>query len=194
MKKEYIPFVIMGSVTVALFGIGIYFRRQLKEAAQSAIDYVFTDNITYHLNQLNPVVRKKFADFIAKIQEKGYKVQVNSSYRSFSNQALQKLADPNAATPGFSTHNYGLATDLQVSKNGVTYGKKTSDALWNSTGIPQIAKSMGMRWGGEAFGDDYQDAVHFDILLKPTSELLAMAKKQFGNDVSKIQGNKLNIA
>lgn len=200
MKKEYIPIVIMGSLGVVLIGIGFYFRKQIKSVTQAAIDFLFSDNITYHINQLNPAVKLKFAQFIDKIQKMGYKVQVNSSYRPFKRQAEIKYDekdpshDPNAATPGYSLHNYGLALDLQVSKNGITYGKSTSDALWLSTGIPQLAKSMGMRWGGDAFGS-YQDAVHFDIEVKPTATLLSMAQKQFGTtDPNKIIGNQLNLA
>lgn len=199
MKREYIPIVIMGSLGVVLIGVGYYFRKQLKEVTRAAINY-FNDNINSHLNQLNPIVRQKFADFITKIQKMGYYVQINSSYRTFERQNQIKnnpkdsSYDPSAATPGYSLHNYGLAADLQVSKNGKIYGKTTSDAEWLSTGIPQLAKSMGMIWGGDAF-KDYQDAVHFGYQLKDNAQLLAMAQKQFGTtDPNKIIGNKLNIA
>ena len=200
MKREYIPIVIMGSLGVVLIGVGFYFRKQIKASTAAALDFIFTDNITYHLKQLNPVARKKFEQLIAAIQAKGYTVKVNSSYRSFARQNQIKNNpndpdhDPNAATPGYSYHNWGLALDLQVSKDGVTYGKSTSDALWLATGIPQLAKTLGMRWGGDAFGS-YQDAVHFDYPVKDSATLLAMAKQQFGTtDPNKIIGNQLNIA
>lgn len=190
----------MGSLGVVLLGVGFYFRKQIKESTAAALDFIFTDNITYHLKQLNPSVQKKFEQLIAAIQAKGYDVKVNSSYRSFArqneikNNPKDSSYDPNAGAPGLSYHNYGMALDLQVSKNGKNYGKTTSDAEWLSTGIPQLAKSMGMRWGGDAFGS-YQDAVHFDYPIKDTATLLALAKKQFNTtDPNKIIGNQVNIA
>lgn len=199
MKKEYIPIVIMGSLGVVLIGVGFYFRSTIKEATRAAINY-FSDNINSNLNKLNPIVKQKFADFISKIEKMGYYVQINSSYRTFARQNDIKYNpkdpsyDPSAAAPGLSLHNYGLALDLQVSKNGKTYGKTTSDAEWLSTGIPQLAKSMGMIWGGDAFAG-YQDAVHFGYQLKDNATLLALAKKQFNTtDPNKIIGNQLNIA
>mgnify|MGYP001616056233 CR=1 FL=1 len=96
MKKEWIPIAIVGGLSLALIGVGIYFRKQLKEVAT----YIFTDNITYHLKQLNPAVQKKFAQFIAKIQAMGYKVQINSSYRSILRQSQIKYNanDPTTKT------------------------------------------------------------------------------------------------
>ncbi len=201
MKREWIPIAIVGGLSLALIGVGFYFRKQLKAVAKDTLDYMFSDNITYHLNQLNPAVRKKFEQFIAKIQAMGYKVQINSSYRSFSRQKDIKYNpndpsfDPNAAEPGYSAHNWGVALDLQVTKNGKTYSKSTSDAEWLSTGIPQLAKSLGMRWGGTDFGTGYQDAVHFDLMTMAPATLLAQAYKQFGTtDPNKIIGNQLKLA
>lgn len=193
MKKEYIPFAIMGGVALTLIGVGIYFRRQLKQAVLDLNDYLFTDNISYHIKQLNPAYQKLFADFVAKIIKMGYKVQINSSYRDFLKQAQQHKDDARNAPAGSSMHNYGLALDLQVSKNGKVYGKSTSDAEWLSTGIPQLAKSMGLEWGGDFVG--YQDAVHFSVKGFTGAQLQALAYKQFGTtNPSKIEGNKLKLA
>ncbi len=201
MKREWIPIAIAGTLALALVGVGFYFRKQIKKVAEDTFNFIFNDNITYHINQLNPAVKLKFAQFIDKIQKMGYKVQINSSYRSFARQHDIKYNsndsdfDPSAGAPGYSAHNYGLALDLQVSKNGKTYGKSTSDAEWYTTGIPQLAQSMGFRWGGTAFGTSYQDAVHFDLMTMAPATLLSMAYKQFGTtDPNKIIGNQLKLA
>lgn len=154
--------------------------------------YKYSINVSTHLNKLNPAAKPVFEKFIQGVIALGYTPQINSSYRSFAEQQIQYNANPSNARAGYSYHNYGLAIDMQVSKNGKVWGKATSDADWNNTGIPQLAKQLGLTWGGDnaVFGN-YQDAVHFDYRIKKTPQLLAMAQNQFGSN--EIIGNELKI-
>jgi hypothetical protein len=75
----------------------------------------------------------------------------------------------------------------------IAINKSTSTSIWIGTGIVDLARKMGMTWGGTDFGH-YKDSVHFgyDNTFDKTT-LVAMAVKQFGSDVNLIQGNKLKL-
>lgn len=79
-----------------------------------------------HLNSLNPSVRASFASAIEKFIEdyyaSGFDIRVTSSLRSIDKQRslynkLKPLGQP-VAFPGNSWHNYGMAIDVQVFKDG----------------------------------------------------------------------------
>ena len=162
---------------------GLIFRKKIKTKLNALSN-------NEHLNSLNPKYKQKFISFYNAVIRAGYTPQINSSYRSIAEQAKQHQAD--SRNPKISHHNFGLAIDMQVSKNGKTYGKTTNDLQWHLTGIPEIAKKLGIAWGGDIKG--YQDAVHWYIPLN-TSILYTMALEQFKtNNPNKIIGNRLNLA
>lgn len=193
MKKDNIIYIAL-TVFGILFIIFIIKNWKLIDKSLTFMSdaYKYSTNVSIHLNRLNPYAKPLFEKFIQGVIALGYTPQINSSYRSFAEQQVQYNANPSNAKAGYSYHNYGLAIDMQVSKNGKVWGKATSDADWMQTGIPQLAKSLGLTWGGDnaVFGN-YQDAVHFDWRVKKTTELLAMAKNQFGSN--EIKGNELKI-
>lgn len=150
-------------------------------------------NNAEHLKQLHPAHRDKFERFIRLLERAGYKPQINSSYRTFAKQAQLKKVDSRNATPGYSAHNYGLALDVQLNKNGKTYGMKTPAKDWIETGIIKAAENLGLTWGGTIPG--YYDPVHFQVKGIDTTQLYKLALKQFKtSDPSKIQGNAVKMA
>ncbi len=147
-----------------------------------------------YIDTLHPKYKKRFVDFIDHLQRLGWKVQINSSYRDFAKQARLKKEDKRNASPGFSPHNYGEAIDIQVTdKFGKLYGKNTDIKKWQATGIPNLAKTYGLDWGGIFKG--YPDAVHFYVSGIDTSKLYRLAVDQFKtSDPNKIIGNRLLLA
>jgi hypothetical protein len=108
------------------------------------------------LNNLDPEVLAKFQQIIKNLNDKGYHVQINSSYRDFSKQETEFLTNSQATIPGGSSHNSGLAIDFNVfDENNKIFGKGTSPSEWEATGIPQMFNENGLRWGGDfGFNDD----------------------------------------
>jgi hypothetical protein len=146
-----------------------------------------------HINSLNPGVRGKFVSFISDVERMGYVVVITGSYRTFKRSAELKKEDSRNASPGFSSHNYGTAIDINLVKDGHMIRKDNPVKDWVSTGVPQLAKEKyGMRWGGDFKG--YPDNVHFDFNNKyNTEKLYAAALKQFGS-VDKVQGNQVDLS
>lgn len=154
-----------------------------------------------YLKELHPAAQEIFRNFINLIQSQtDYAVVINSGYRSFARQSSIKYDrsdpdyDPQAATPGLSHHNYGMALDIKLQNGTITLSKRnTTKKAWEATGVVDIAKKLNLRWGGNFGG--YNDYVHFDLGNQYiTSDLLAKAKLQFGDDNSRIQGNKVQLA
>lgn len=194
-KKKLIKIAII--VFCILFLVFVILNWKLiKKGLNLTMDaFKYSVNVAGHLAQLHEKYKPKFEQFIQGVMALGYTPQINSSYRSFAKQQTLWEQNHSNARAGYSYHNYGMAIDMQVSKDGKVWGKATSDAEWLKTGIPQLAKSLGMTWGGDnaVFGS-YQDAVHFDYRAKKTSELIQMAYNQFGNNPENIKGNELKIS
>jgi hypothetical protein len=95
-----------------------------------------------------------------------------------------------AAFPG-SFHNYGMAIDMNVTKNGKEYSSADPKAAWAATGFPQIVESINLYWGGNF---DKYDPVHVDFrtkLTELTGKGPTSAKKAL-RDVSAKSGNELH--
>jgi len=162
---------------------------------------------------LHPDYQNIFRGFISEFESTypKYKVLITGDYRTFQRSYELKYgiggspSNPNSnggngekatiknATPGRSFHNYGLAIDINITDNfGVVIASKySSQSLWKSIGILDIAKKWKLRWGGTF--NNYQDNVHFEIQGFDSKILLLRAQAQFGNDPNKIQGNRLNF-
>ena len=105
----------------------------------------------------------------------GIKIRVNSGYRSVAYQqqmydrwiaGTKQYQSKNAkpAKPGTSHHNTGTAIDFNPTlPSGKELGKSfnNSKSEWKKSGLVQLGKDLGMRWGGE-FSTNY-DPIHFDI-------------------------------
>lgn len=192
-EKLKITAIVIFSILFVIFVVSNW--KLIKKIFDFSMNSIkFSLNVATHLSKLHPEYKGIFEDFLSGVIALGYTPQINSSYRTFAEQQIQYNANPSNARAGYSYHNYGLAIDMQMKKDGVTYGKSTSDAIWLGTGVPQLAKSLGLTWGGDnsVFGN-YQDAVHFDYRVKKTSQLLAIAYNQFGNNPINIKGNELKF-
>jgi hypothetical protein len=145
-----------------------------------------------HLASLNAAERQNFLNFFNDIQRMGYTVVITSSYRSTADQIKQKNANSKNATPCFSSHEYGIALDLNLVKDGKWINKNSPLDVWRKTGVVDLAKNKyGMRWGGDFPG--YPDSVHFDEAKKhDINKLCTLAVKQFGTK-ERIQGNKMTL-
>jgi len=77
--------------------------------------YVRLKDGSVNLNGLNPQMKERLAGLAKEYNEKtGQKIQINSGYRSPEEQAAlyAKIGPPNAAPPGRSRHESGLAIDM----------------------------------------------------------------------------------
>jgi len=130
------------------------------------------------INKLHPKFRNLARAFVNRAKNKlGLTVFLTSGYRTFAEQQVQYNANHYNAKPGYSSHNYGFAIDVNVKdKNGkLILAKNTPDDKWQKSGILDLAKQLGLKWGGGGTFGSYNDRVHFFITPngKSTQELLA---------------------
>ena len=117
-----------------------------------------------------PENKNLFITFINAINKSGYRVRLSplATNRTYAQQAALKRENPNNAAPGHSRHEKGGAIDITIvnDKTGLVHSKSTPEDGWRKTGVPGLANSLGLRWGGSGnngkFGD-YIDRVHFEI-------------------------------
>lgn len=132
------------------------------------------------VENLHPKFRNKIAEFFSRVErELGLRMFATSGYRDFNKQAQLHAENPSNAKPGYSSHNYGFAIDLNVidPKTGkIILKKANSTAEWEKSGIVKIARELGLQWGGGGAFGSYHDPIHFFIEPKgmESSELLAL--------------------
>jgi len=113
------------------------------------------------LNQMG-AQEDEFRSLFKEIEaQTAYRVLVTSGFRSNKAQARLHKQNSKNAKPGRSKHNHRLAMDINLVKFGQIVRKADSKELWLSTGVPQLAKDKGFRWGGDFRG--YHDPVHFEL-------------------------------
>ena len=163
------------------------------------------DKISYK-SQNNSIIGKLHTSFqphvkcfIFKCYEDGIKIKMTSAYRDIEKQTKMLddwLAKPESdrgirpAPGGSSYHNYGLAFDFNAFRtyDGASFTSSTTKVSWEASGIPEIGKNLGLRWGGD-FKTNY-DPIHFDAGgisgIPNTEALLAKTKSQgvAGNQVT----------
>lgn len=128
-----------------------------------------------------PKSKNLFINFINLINQKGYWVHIGarSANRTYEQQAALKRENKNNADPGHSKHERGSAIDITLidKQSGKIHSKNTDKDAWIATGVPAIAESLGLQWGGGdgSFGN-YIDRVHFEI--KQKTELLSHAQQE----------------
>jgi peptidoglycan LD-endopeptidase CwlK len=144
------------------------------------------------IEQLHVKVRPIFSNFIQKIKDLGWDVRITSGYRTFQEQDALHKENASNGLPGRSWHNYGASCDINAEKDGKLLRKASSIAEWEASGIPALAKSMGLKWGG--LFTTYHDPIHFEFPLASSIQVAYDAAiKQFGS-VEKAQGNQVRIA
>lgn len=148
-----------------------------------------------HLEKYDSAPESKalFTRFINEITKTGYNVFIGplSTNRTYAQQAALKALNPNNASPGHSRHEKFAAIDITVSKDGKTYGKNTAEAEWRATGVPFIATTLGLQWGGPAnngtFGN-YIDRIHFEVPSNGTGNTTKIKKYKSVNHPIKTKG------
>jgi hypothetical protein len=166
-----------------------------------------------HLNDLNDFVKQVFADFLLKAQNELFIDEIIPTcvYDSYADSL--ELYEQDHRNPIFNFHEFGIAGDFNIVKDGRRFmkyqiiekdgsiNKNNVPEEWEKTGWPDLAVKLGLRWGGTFKG--YPDCVHIDaanILLKKynlnsvidlLNYLKSNAFKEFGQDLTKVQLNKM---
>ena len=146
------------------------------------------------LNKKARVVFEQFLEGAGPILIRhGVTAEVISGLRSYQQQAAlyaQGRTRPGGivtnARPGSSWHNYGLAIDLGLFKNGVYLDAKNprlADKVYAELGA--LAKTMGIEWAG--YWTSFRETPHFQF--RPGLPSIAAAKARLqavGMDVQKM--------
>ena len=136
-------------------------------------------------DQHAPVLRELWPDFqplvksfICECWARGITITANSSFRSQQKQqkmyedwvvcangrSKEAAKDDCGVRPssGASFHNFGMAFDYNPTlSNGVTLTRAHSKQMWENSGVPEIARSNGMTWGGD--WTSYYDPIHLQF-------------------------------
>jgi hypothetical protein len=134
-------------------------------------------SIDWLVGEMNINTQNTYRQFFNILLEKypGYTLVINATYRTYQRSIELKEINSSNATPGYSPHNYAYGIDMNViDPNGKVY-RKADRTPWVESGIPEIAKSLGMRWGGSF--KNYVDCVHFDV-TRVTDASIANAKRE----------------
>ena len=149
-----------------------------------------------NLGSLNRKALAKLDRFLTIVESimtpKGVKVEVISGLRSWSAQAAlyaQGRTKPGKivtkARPGSSWHNYGLAIDLGLFKNGIYLDESKpaeADKLYSEIG--RIAEVNGIEWAGH--WKSFQETPHFQITFGLTLAEARSRMEANGHDIQKL--------
>lgn len=193
-NKKQIIWISVAMVSVAtLIIVGYVYRDKIKSLAKKTFagQNWFDESLKWWrdaktksiVETLHPKFRDKIAEFFARVEkELGLQMFATSGYRDFQKQAQLYAENPNNAKPGYSSHNYGFAIDVNVidPKTGnIILKKANSSAEWEKSGIVKIARELGLKWGGGGAFGDYHDPIHF--FIEPngmkSSDMLALHNK-----------------
>lgn len=169
----------VGVAIIGFFVIKKLFSLSTSEFSKEDLQPVDDTNTERMIEALHPKFRNTARAFINRAKRNlGLNVFMTSGYRSFEKQQQLYNENHQNAKPGYSSHNYGFAIDVNVKdKSGkIILAKNTPDEKWQKSGILDLAKSMGLKWGGGGTFGSYNDRVHFFITPngKSTTELLAL--------------------
>jgi hypothetical protein len=147
------------------------------------------------LMKANPSFVPYIKRFIAKCwNDKKISISINSTYRDATKQQelIQKWIDGGKTGVRPSTtsmHLIGGALDFNPTlPSGKTLMKSTDQQTWEASGVPNMATSLGLRWGG--VWSNY-DPIHIDMKdkmkFKSVGEALEEATK------TSMAGNKVSL-
>lgn len=189
MKLQQVKHIVIIAIIVIVVPIIIlaFFRKRI-------FGFILKPEQKQYLDKLHRKAKFKLSKFVDRVEkETDYNVIITDSYRTFAEQQKEHLADPRNPEPGGSFHNFGFAIDINAT-NGTSYLRKASSKeAWEKTGIPQIAREMGIEWGGDY--KSYYDPVHFGLESDYSiSYLKDLALDQFGTSWENIRGNEIKIS
>jgi D-alanyl-D-alanine carboxypeptidase len=172
----------LGAGAVTLGVLAYLYRREIKGMAKETLGGYkwFNDSLKWYRNQqsrdkienMHPKARAKFKEFLSRVEkELGLQVLITSGYRTWEHQARLKKENPSNASAGNSSHNYGFALDVNVmdANGNIILRKASSTSQWKNSGIVDIAKQMGFKWGGDF--SSYHDPIHFYLEPIARSEM-----------------------
>lgn len=150
---------------------------------------------TQELDRYTEVCKKRFIQFINGINNLGYYVDITSGVRSRDEQFALYKDDSRNARPGHSKHETGLAMDINLIniKTGATVRKVDTLKTWLDTGVPQMAKVMGMNWGGSTWVN-YYDPVHFEIIGTGGDQAIGDEEPVYEQRTTPVKSKSLDVA
>lgn len=133
-----------------------------------------------HLAKVAPTLQRRGRSFIAAANAAGVTVQIVQGFRTFAEQdALYAQGRTKPGKPvtnargGQSLHNYGLAIDACVIKNGkITWDEKE----YRQFG--EFAKTADLEWGGD--WKTFKDLPHVQIKSLPSYKVILEVYKKEG--------------
>lgn len=131
----------------------------------------------YYISKLAPPVQQRFRDLIKAIEATGYSVILTSSTRPFSYGSID------------GSHPWGIGVDMNLQKGTSLWRSTTKGGTkqsWEATGVPQIIRSLGFRWGGDFVGGSFPvDLVHVDLKnVYDTNHLKQLAIAKYGSNLT----------
>jgi hypothetical protein len=147
--------------------------------SKSDLEPLKDSNSEKEVQRLHPKFRNIARALINRTKNKlGLDMFVTSGLRTYAKQAELHKQNSQNARPGYSSHNFGFAFDVNVKdkKGNIILRKSSSSKQWKDAGVVKIANDLGLKWGGDGAFGSYHDPVHFYIKPngKSTSELRAL--------------------
>ncbi len=161
-KDTKVTFLVFGTVVVLAIGGILIFRSLNKGKVEFPKDSIWAQEkgAVSEVERLHPKLRKKFSDFFNDVEKLGYSVFITDAHRTATEQAGLNFQNSSNADVGLSDHEYGFAVDINIKKDGkIVLRKANSKQDWIKSGVVDIAKKHGFKWGGDF--NNYHDPVHF---------------------------------
>lgn len=189
MKAQHVKHIVLIVIIIVVVPtvILVLFRKRI-------FGFFLAPEQKKYIEQLHKKAQFKFSKLIDRIEkETDYNVIITDGYRTFADQQKEHEIDPRNPPAGDGFHVYGLAIDINAT-NGTSYLRKASSKEdWENSGIPNIAREMGFRWGGDF--KTYYDPVHFDLGNDyDSNHLKELAFEQFGTNWDDIKGNEIKLS
>ena len=121
-------------------------------------------SVEWLIGEMNVHTQNVWRGFFNKLkaQYPGYTLKINATYRTYQRSRELNKENPKNAEPGYSPHNYAYGIDMNIiPPTGKNYTFMKGDRTpWIESGIADLAKNSGIRWGGNF--SSYVDCIHFD--------------------------------
>ena len=196
-------FFVLMQKAVRNFGLAVLVGALAYKAWQAYENRPLEDEaLEAEIRLLHPEAQRRFRHFFRAIEtETPYKIRFWSGFRNYDRATRIMQADPRV-TPAIAYQNYhsfGFAVDITLihRETGEEVRMSSSLAKWEATGVPAIARRMGLVWGGTftSWGGPSNDSPHFDLRLYKAADLYAAALAEFGSLRAAVDnGNRVNTS
>lgn len=137
------------------------------------------DRSEQNIATLIPQAQDRFRELVRAAALEGITIKIISGTRTYAEQDALYAKGRTAPGPkvtnakgGFSNHNFGIAADIGVFKNGIY---QPESPLYKQVG--QIGKNLGFKWGGD--WTSFKDEPHFE--WNPMSYTVAQLRERKAN-------------